>query len=89
MLASFGQSINFLVLVFGLVEFFKKFGLKGRTLTGASMIIGIVLGVAYQVAQRNEAFGEYFQIALFGLAVGLAASGVYDFLDKRFPPVEG
>ena len=83
------QGINFLIIVFGLVEFIKKFGLKGRTLTALSMVIGVLIGVFYQLAVRNQQVNEWFQIIMFGLAVGLAASGVYDFLDKRWPKLEG
>ncbi len=84
-----GNSINFLVIVFGLVEFAKKFGLNGRILTALSMIIGIVLGILYQLSLRSESLAEWFQIIMFGLAVGLAASGIYDFINGRIPKMEG
>lgn len=83
------QGINFLIIVFGLVEFAKKFGLKGRVLTALSMVIGVIIGIFYQFAVRNQMVNEWFQIVMFGLAVGLAASGVYDFFDKRWPKLEG
>lgn len=87
----FGLSIHFLAIVFGLVEFAKKFGLKGRVLTGLSMALGVVLGVAHYVAQNGvpQDYAGLYQAGMFGLAVGLAASGFYDFLTKRFPPAEG
>ncbi len=83
------NGINFLVIVFGLVEFAKKFGLKGRTLTALSMVVGVVMGVLYQLSLRSQALAEWFQIMMFGLAVGLAASGIYDFLNARIPKMEG
>ena len=84
-----GNGINFLVIVFGLVEFAKKFGLQGRTLTALSMVIGVVMGILCQLSLRSQALAEWFQIILFGLAVGLAASGIYDFLNNRIPKMEG
>ncbi len=85
----FGNGINFLVIVFGLVEFAKKFGIEGRTLTALSMVLGVAIGIFYQLAQKYPAVGEWFQVVMFGLAVGLAASGIYDFMKKRIPKVEG
>ncbi len=83
------NGINFLIIVFGLVEFVKKFGLEGKVLTALSMAIGVVMGVLYQLAQRNQLVAEWFEILVFGLAVGLAASGIYDFINKRVPKMEG
>lgn len=84
-----GSGINFLIIVFGLVEFAKKFGLEGKVLTGLSMAIGVVMGMFYQLAQRNQLVAEWFEMVVFGLAVGLAASGIYDFINKRIPKMEG
>jgi hypothetical protein len=71
--------ISLVVIIFGLVEFIKKFGLKGNWLTAVSMVVGISLGVLYQVSLKYTIVNEYFQYALFGLACGLAACGLYDF----------
>lgn len=79
------NGIPMLVIVFGLVEFGKKFGLSGRALTLASMLIGLVLGVAFKAAEMYPAFAVWFQVAVFGLAVGLSASGLYDFTAARLP----
>lgn len=79
------NGINFLVLVFGLVEFSKKLNVRGKALTVLSMMLGTVAGVAYQLAQMYPEFGKWFGVVVFGLAVGLAASGIYDFADARFP----
>ena len=83
------NGISFIAVVFGLVEFLKKFGLKGEILTVLSMGVGVLLGVGYQLAQKYEAFGEWYGVAIFGIAVGLAASGVYDFLNARIPKAKG
>ena len=59
--------------VVGLVNFVKQFGLTGKWLTVASMVIGIVLALAAQLLPTGT-----FQIAYNGLILGLAASGLYD-----------
>lgn len=59
--------------VVGLVNFVKQFGLSGKWLTVASMVIGIVLALAAQLLPTGA-----FQIAYNGLILGLAASGLYD-----------
>jgi len=79
------NGINFLALVFGMVEFSKKLKIEGRALTVLSMVLGVIMGVGYQVAQMYPEFGKWFGVAVFGLAVGLAASGIYDFANARFP----
>ncbi len=84
-----GNGVNFLVIVFGLVEFAKKFGISGQKLTALSMVLGVVIGVFYKLGQKYAAVGEWFNVVMFGLAVGLAASGIYDFMKRRIPKVEG
>jgi len=85
------NGIPLVTIIMGLVEFSKKLGLHGRVLTALSMLLGVLLGMAYQIAQKGTpaTFGEWFNTALFGLALGLTASGVYDLIDARFPKVEG
>jgi len=81
----FSNSAQFMALVFGLVEFLKKLGLKGNALTIASMALGVVAGVVYQVAKIYPQAGQWISVGAFGLAVGLAASGLYDFANARWP----
>jgi len=82
------NGISFLAIVFGLVEFSKKLGASGRVLTALSMVIGTAAGVMYQLAQMYPGFGRWFGVAVFGIAVGMAASGLYDFADGRWPKFE-
>jgi len=69
-------------VVFGLVEFIKSFGLKGRWLTIASMLLGLLFGVSYQIANAGlpAGFAGWFAVAVFGLVLGLVASGFYKFI---------
>jgi hypothetical protein len=81
--------VPFIAVIFGLVEFTKKLGCHGKPLLLLSMLIGIVLGIAYQIsiAGLPSTFAIWFGVSIFGLAIGLTASGIYDFLDKRFPTI--
>ena len=74
-------------VVFGLVEFIKSFGLRGHWLTIISMLLGLAFGVSYQIANAGlpVSFASWFAVAVFGIMLGLVASGLYDFVDTRMP----
>ena len=74
-------------VVFGLVEFIKSFGLRGHWLTIISMLLGLAFGVSYQIANAGlpAGFAGWFGVAVFGIMLGLVASGLYDFMDTRMP----
>ena len=74
-------------VVFGLVEFIKSFGLRGHWLTIASMLLGLAFGVSYQIANAGlpAGFAGWFAVAVFGLVLGLVASGFYKFISTRTP----
>ena len=77
--------IPLLVIIFGLVEFSKTFGLKGQWLTAFSLFLGLLLGIAYKLATEAMPtnFAGWFTVIIFGLALGLTTSGFYNFLDSR------
>lgn len=79
---NFDQVINGVPLIFvvmGLVELVKVFGIQGKALTAVSFGIGLVLGLLYQISLGMPAdYTGWFGAALFGLALGLVASKVYD-----------
>lgn len=68
-----------LPLVLGLVTYLGNLGVKGRAQLISSLISGLVLGslTLYFQSPPQDATG-WFVVILFGLVVGLAASGVYD-----------
>ncbi len=72
-----------LVLIFGLVEYIKGFGVRGNSLRAVSMALGVALAVAYRLREAAPDWAGWIEMAFFGLAAGLAASGVYDFLKNR------
>jgi hypothetical protein len=79
--------IPLVVVVFGLVEVIKSFGVKGGWLTGLSLLIGLAFGAAYQIAQAGvpEDFAAWFSVVVFGLTLGLVASGFYKWSERLFP----
>lgn len=73
------NGIPLVVLVISLVEWVKRFGIEGKALNAVSMGIGAVIGVAYWYAQSPlVTFADWFGAIMYGLALGLVASGVYD-----------
>lgn len=79
---SFDQVVNGVPLIFvvmGLVELIKAFGVQGKVLTAASFLIGLGLGVLYQISIATpDGFAGWFGAVIFGLALGLVACKVYD-----------
>ncbi len=82
------SGVSLIVIILGLVEFAKKLGLSGNILTVASMLIGIALGVLFKLAAMYPAINPWFEVAVFGLACGLAACGIYDFVKARTEPLK-
>lgn len=78
----FDQIVNGVPLIFvvmGIVELIKAFGLQGKALTAASFAVGLALGIAYQISLGlPTGYAGWFGAAVFGLALGLVASKVYD-----------
>ena len=85
----FVKGIPLLAVIFGLVEFGKACGLTGRMLSIISMLLGMLLGIAYKVAESGlpAGFGGWFAVVIFGLFLGLVTSGFYDFANQRWPKV--
>ena len=83
--------IPLIVVVFGIVEFSKSLGLKDKGLTIFSLVLGLVFGLAFQIATNGmpSAFAGWFEAVIFGLAIGLVASGFYDFANARWPTIRG
>lgn len=71
-----------LVLILGLVEFVKKFGVTGNALTAASAAIGMLLCAVYQLGVMYPEWAPWVAFVVYFLFGGLAASGLYD-LGKR------
>jgi len=61
------------------VDYLGKWGVKGKWQLASSLIAGLVLGgiVMYFTTYPATAVA-WFSVALFGLLIGLAASGCYE-----------
>jgi hypothetical protein len=71
--------IPLLLVVLGLVQFIKGFGLEGNAVKGLSLAVGLLLGGAYQYSIAAPAdFAGWFSLVVFGLGLGLVASGLYE-----------
>lgn len=90
---SFDQIVNGVPLIFvvmGLVELAKVFGASGKLLTGISVGIGLVLGVLYQISLGVPVdFAGWFGAGLYGIALGITASGVYSAVRNAANPAQG
>lgn len=72
--------VPLLFFVMSMVELTKDFGVSGKVgLRIASTVIGLVLGVGYQVATAVPAdFSGWFTAGIFGLLLGVGAFKLYD-----------
>lgn len=79
---NFEQMVNgipLILVVMGLVELLKVFGVEGKALTAGSFGIGLIMGILYQLSLGVPVgYAGWFGSAVFGLALGLVASKVYD-----------
>ena len=71
-----------LILIFGIVEFLKTTGLKGNILRAVSLVVGMVLALAFKLRELYPVAAIYIDLFFFSTAAGLSASGLYDFLKK-------
>jgi len=71
--------IPLLVVVLGVVQFIKGFGLAGNAVKLLSLSVGLLLGIGYQLSVTVPVdFAGWFSVSVFGLGLGLVASGIYD-----------
>ena len=71
-----------LVLVFGIVEFIKAFGVKGNVLRIVALFVGLIIAAVFKLRELLPSAQLYIDLVFFTLASGLSASGLYDFLKK-------
>ena len=66
------------VVIFAAVAWLKQLGLRGRRLTVAAFVVGLVIavGVSYALTPM-QTFADWFFAVLFGLMAGFLATGAY------------
>jgi ABC-type uncharacterized transport system permease subunit len=77
--------VTLLAVVFGIVEFIKSLGVTGNTLRWVSLGVGVILAIVFQTTTLFPAISPYIETIFFGIAVGLAASGIFSFINNRIP----
>jgi len=84
------NGIPLIFVVMGLVELAKVVWGKWKALTGISVGIGLALGVLYQISLGVPVdFAGWFGAAIYGLALGITASGVYNAIRNAANPGQG
>lgn len=81
------SGIPLVLIPLGLVAWLKSLGLKDKKLTISSMIVGLLFGCPYMYIKTADQFvtgmppgvlvGGIFSIIVFGIGLGLIASGIY------------
>lgn len=74
------EGVPLVLVVLGLVTWLWKLGLKDQPLMIAGMVVGLLLGGGYQISQLGfpTTFGGWFAILVYGIGLGLLASGIYE-----------
>lgn len=78
--------ISVIVLVFGIVETAKKFGLSGTWCQILAIVLGALLVGASQAITQGLIPANaipWINIVVIGAGGGLAAGGVFDVIKKR------
>lgn len=77
------NNIALIPVVLGLVQFAKKLGVSGNMLTAISAVLGVAFGCLYQIGQLYPEAQVWINVVVYGLAIGLSTSGLYD-LSKTY-----
>lgn len=74
-------SIFLLPIVMGLVTLYGKFGVSGKWQLVSSLVTGFVLGGGIMYVETKPVTVEgWMAVVIYGILLGLTASGVYDVL---------
>jgi hypothetical protein len=80
--------VSLFLLILGIVEAAKQFGVTGK----GSLLLSILLGGGLFALYQASVLGlipadvlPWIEVAVYGLGGGLAVSGLYDFVNKRLP----
>ncbi len=77
--------VTLALIVLGVVEFIKNYGVQGKKLMLVAMGIGMLFAVLYKAREMYLPAQPYIDVVFFGVFVGLGASGIYSFVNARFP----
>jgi hypothetical protein len=72
-----------LLMIAGIVETLKQFGVTGRWSLLASIVLGFLLALVFQLGELFPQISIWVQIVVYAVCFGLTAGGLFD-LGKRF-----
>lgn len=79
------SGVPLVLVVFGLTAFIKQQGVAGRALLLCALCLGLIFGIGYMVYKTRPpggdwwvVYGYWFGVFVYGLGLGLLASGVYE-----------
>lgn len=75
------NGVPIIAVIIGLVAFVKAMGVKGTVpLRATSAGLGLLLGVGAQISENGVPadFAGWFGLAVYGLGLGVVASGLVD-----------
>lgn len=75
--------IPILLLVIGIVESAKKLGLSGTGCQVLALVLGVLFTTLIELVNRYPNISPWVTAIVLGLALGMTASGLYDY-SKRF-----
>lgn len=78
--------VSLFLLILGLVEAAKKFGIQDKGSTLLSIALGVVLFGFFQASQLGLIPADvlpWIEVLVYGLGGGLAVTGLYDFVNAR------
>ena len=74
------DGIPLTLLTLAIVQWIKELGVTGNAVRIVSLLVGVALGASYKLIYLAPHLtpGSVFEAIIFGLALGLSASGLYD-----------
>lgn len=86
--------VPLLFVVMGLVQWIKGLGVEGNAARYASMGVGVLFGVGYMVFKAPPPTGAawpiyayWFGNVVYGIGLGVVASGLYDTVKNLLKPI--
>ena len=81
-------TVPVIVIVLGIVEFSKRLGLSGKWLLIEAMLLGVVFFGTHRLSSMYPSIAVWVELVVYGLGGGLAATGIFDIVNKRVPEVD-
>lgn len=80
--------VALIVVIVGLVEFSKRLGVGGKWLLVEAMVLGALFYGADKAATMWPVVQPWLELVVYTIGGGLAATGIFDVVNKRLPEVD-